>query len=82
MSRLLSTAVALVTQILLARWLGPDGNGLLAPFFDIDALSDQVVSVLSRPKAFKRMRAKARSFVRDNYDATRVCLPRMLTLVG
>ncbi|WP_339156776.1 glycosyltransferase family 4 protein [Bradyrhizobium sp. 2S1] len=59
-----------------------DGNGLLAPFFDIDALSDQVISVLSRPRAFKKMRMKARSFVRDNYDAKRVCLPRMLTLVG
>lgn len=58
-----------------------DGNGLLVPFFDIDALSDQVISVLSRPKAFKKMRMKARSFVRDNYDAKRVCLPRMLTLV-
>jgi len=56
-------------------------NGLLVPFFDTDALSDQVISVLSRPKAFQKMRAKARGFVQTNYDAQRVCLPQMLKLV-
>lgn len=59
-----------------------DDTGLLVPFFDTDALSDQVISVLSRPQAFRKMRAKARGFVRENYDAQRICLPQMLKLVG
>ncbi|GLH76729.1 glycosyl transferase [Bradyrhizobium sp. SSBR45G] len=56
-------------------------TGVLVPFFDIDALSEKVISVLSRPRSFQNMRAKARLFVQENYDALRVCLPEMLKLV-
>ena len=56
-------------------------TGLLVPFFDIEALSDQVISVLSRPKAFQKLRTKARLYAKKNYDAHQVCLPEMLKLV-
>lgn len=56
-------------------------NGLLVPFFDIEALSEQVISALSRPKTFQKMRTKARLHVKKHFDAQRVCLPEMMKLV-
>jgi glycosyltransferase involved in cell wall biosynthesis len=59
-----------------------DGNnGLLVPFFDRDALADQVVEALEHPQRFEAMRAQARRSVLEKYDLTRVCLPQMMALV-
>ena len=57
-------------------------NGLLVPFFDIEGLSRRVVEVLEEPQRFETMRAKAREFVKANYDAERICAPKFLSLLG
>jgi glycosyltransferase involved in cell wall biosynthesis len=57
-------------------------NGMLVPFFDTDALADRVVEAVSKPRRFTAMRARARDFVRQKYDAERICVPTMLKLIG
>src|SRR5581483_4205966 len=52
-------------------------NGLLVPFFDVEAIADRIVAAVSRPERYRAMRARARAFVRDRYDAARVCIPQM-----
>jgi glycosyltransferase involved in cell wall biosynthesis len=56
-------------------------NGLLVPFFDVAALSERVIEVLANRRRFGRMRNKARQFAIKNYDAERICIPRMLKLI-
>ena len=56
-------------------------NGLLVPFFDVAALSEQVIEVLAHPRRSKRKREKARQTVIDQYDAERICVPRMMALM-
>jgi len=57
-------------------------NGLLVPFFDVAGLADRVIEVLANPRRYETMREKARQTVVDTYDAERICVPRMLALVG
>jgi len=59
-----------------------DGNnGLLVPFFDVEQWSDQVVDVLAHRERYRSMREAARRFVQATYDADRICVPQMLSLV-
>ncbi len=57
-------------------------NGLLVPFFDVSGLADRVIEVLANPRRYETMREKARQTVVDTYDAERICVPRMMALVG
>ena len=56
-------------------------NGLLFDFFDVAALSRQVVAVLSQPEVFAHMRVQARQTVIERYDLQTQCLPALLRLV-
>jgi glycosyltransferase involved in cell wall biosynthesis len=56
-------------------------RGILVPFFDVEQLSDRVVDALKAPHLFNAVREKARQFVVDNFDADKVCVPRMLSLL-
>lgn len=56
-------------------------NGLLVDFFDEEALSTQVIEVLSDPNAFKSIGTQARQSIVEKYDLTTVCLPRQLSLI-
>ncbi|RAI45002.1 glycosyl transferase family 1 [Rhodoplanes roseus] len=59
-----------------------DGDtGLLVPFFDVERLAETVVDALSHPRRFKQMRARARQRVVEHYDAERVCLPRIMSIL-
>ncbi|MBR0750733.1 glycosyltransferase family 4 protein [Bradyrhizobium jicamae] len=60
----------------------PDHNGLLVPFFAIDELVERVVEVLQGPARFQGIREAARQHVVEHYDAARVCVPRMRSLLG
>ncbi len=59
-----------------------DGNGLLAPFFDIDALSGSGGLGAVTAQGLQANAGEGAKLREDNYDARRVCLPRMRTLVG
>jgi hypothetical protein len=52
----------------------------MVPFFDVEALSDQVIAALARPDDYRDTRNKAREHVVEHYDVRRVCLPRMMQL--
>ena len=54
-------------------------NGLLADFFDTDALADLACGVLQKPADYEPMRANAAEFIRRNYSLD-VCLPQMRQL--
>ena len=56
-------------------------NGLLCEFFDVAALSKQVIEVLAQPDAFAAMAIQARKTVVDRYDLKTQCLPQMLKLL-
>lgn len=56
-------------------------NGLLVPFFDIEQLAERVIEALAFPRRFRSMRAQARRTILDQYDLTRVCLPKMMALI-
>ncbi len=56
-------------------------RGILVPFFDVEQWSDRVVDVLKRPEDFKPMRTAARRFVAANFDADRICVPRMMSIL-
>jgi glycosyltransferase involved in cell wall biosynthesis len=56
-------------------------RGILVPFFDIEQWSDRVVDVLEAPERFKSMRREARRFVVENFDADKLCVPRMLSVL-
>jgi glycosyltransferase involved in cell wall biosynthesis len=56
-------------------------NGMLVPFFDIGQWSDRVVDVLAHRERYKPMREMARRFVSENFDADRICVPRMMSLL-
>lgn len=51
-------------------------TGLLVDFFQPEALADQVIDVLARPKAYNAMRRAAREHVIQAYDFKTVCLPK------
>lgn len=56
-------------------------NGILVPFFDIDQWADRIVEVLSAPSRFKTMRRAAREFIKENVDADKICVPRLLSIL-
>ena len=56
-------------------------NGLLVPFFDIERIAEQIIEVLAHPQRFRSMRAQARQTILDQYDLTRICLPKMMALI-
>jgi glycosyltransferase involved in cell wall biosynthesis len=56
-------------------------NGLLFPFFDVDALSRRVIEALAEPKQFRQIRAQARADAVERYDLRTRCLPRQLALI-
>ena len=57
-------------------------NGLLVPFFDIEGLAKQVIEALALPRRFHSIRARARQTICENYDLARICLPKMMALIG
>ena len=58
-----------------------DETGLLIDFFDVEALTDAVCSLLDDPVTRERLGANARAFARSHYDLNMVCLPRQLEWV-
>jgi glycosyltransferase involved in cell wall biosynthesis len=56
-------------------------NGILTPFFNLEALAERVIDVLASPHRYQSMREKARGTIVDQYDLHRVCLPAMRSLI-
>jgi len=56
-------------------------NGLLADFFDADALAERVAAVLAEPHRYEGLRAAARATAIARYDLRSVCLPSQIALV-
>ncbi len=56
-------------------------NGSLVPFFDVAALAERVIEVLTHPRQAKLMREKARQTVVNAYDAERICVPKLMALI-
>ena len=57
-------------------------NGLLFDFFDVAALSKQVIEVLAQPEAFVALGVEARKTVVERYDLKSKCLPALLRLIA
>jgi glycosyltransferase involved in cell wall biosynthesis len=56
-------------------------NGLLVDFFDGEALVSAITEALRYPERFREMRRNARRTVVEDYDLTRITLPRQLALM-
>ena len=56
-------------------------NGILVDFLSPSAIASAVVDALARPDVHRPLRQAARRTVVDNYDLTRVCLPRHMALI-
>jgi glycosyltransferase involved in cell wall biosynthesis len=56
-------------------------NGLLADFFDVQALAARTCEVLAQPQRFAPLREAARALVADRYDLARTCLPALEAFV-
>ena len=56
-------------------------NGLLFDFFDVAALSKQVIEVLAKPKSFAGLGVQARKTVIERYDLNSKCLPELVKLL-
>lgn len=56
-------------------------NGLLFDFFDVAALSKQVIEVLDKPKSFAGLGVQARKTVIERYDLNSKCLPELVKLL-
>ena len=56
-------------------------NGLLHYFFDVGALSSQVIDVLATPEAYRDLGTQARQTVLEKYDLKTKCLPELIELV-
>jgi glycosyltransferase involved in cell wall biosynthesis len=56
-------------------------NGILTPFFDIEALAKRVIDALAHPDDYKPMRLQARETIIARYDLHSYCLPRQLALL-
>ena len=54
-------------------------NGVLVPFFDVEQLSDRVVEALKHPSRYRSMRDAARQFVKETFDADKICVPRLVS---
>lgn len=55
-----------------------DETGRLVPFFDRQALVDEICTLCDDPGARARLGTAARAFAQGNYDLKRICLPRQL----
>lgn len=53
-------------------------NGLLVPFFDVDALAEAVVTLLENRDLGQRLGKAARAHAVANYDLNTVCLPQQM----
>jgi len=51
------------------------------PFFYAEQWADRVVDALRLPERFKPIRREARRFVMENFDADRICVPRMMSIL-
>lgn len=74
-----------VGRVLVASKTGPvqevvehGVNGLLFDFFDVAALSRQVVDVLAQPTHYQHLGKQARQSVLERYDLKTQCLPEQL----
>jgi glycosyltransferase involved in cell wall biosynthesis len=56
-------------------------NGVLVPFFDAERLAERVIDGLAFPRQFDSVRVQARRTVLEQYDLTRICLPKMRALL-
>ena len=59
-----------------------NNNGILVSFFDFDQLAERVIDALAHPRRFDAMRARARQTIIEHYDLTRICLPKMMSLIN
>ena len=53
----------------------------LVDFFDSKALAERIHWVLSHPDVIEPIRVSARQTVQQQFDLTRVCLPKQLSLL-
>ena len=58
-----------------------DENGVLVPFFDTDQLAERVIEALTHPRRFRSIRTQARRTIVDQYNLTRICLPKMMAFI-
>lgn len=56
-------------------------TGVLTPFFDPDALADEIIALLKDPTKRKRLGQAARQFAIDNYDLHTVALPNLMQII-
>lgn len=56
-------------------------TGLLADFFDVEALSELIIGALARPGDHRHLREAARKAIVERYDLEQVCLPAHLRLI-
>jgi glycosyltransferase involved in cell wall biosynthesis len=56
-------------------------RGILVPFFDVEQWSDRVVDALEVPEQLKSVRREARQFVIENFDAEKICVPKMISVL-
>jgi glycosyltransferase involved in cell wall biosynthesis len=56
-------------------------NGILVPFFDVEALVGRVVEALAHQQRFTELRAQARRTVLERFDLKRLCLPAYLNFL-
>jgi glycosyltransferase involved in cell wall biosynthesis len=58
-----------------------EDTGILVPFFDIEHWVDRIVEVLRAPDRFSGMRRAAREFIKANFDADAICVPRLMSIL-
>jgi glycosyltransferase involved in cell wall biosynthesis len=56
-------------------------TGRLVNFFDVKGLVDETCGLLENPEERKRLGENARSFVKENFDLRKVCLPKQIEWV-
>ncbi|MCA0405424.1 MAG: glycosyltransferase [Proteobacteria bacterium] len=56
-------------------------SGLLVPFFDRNALANQIIDVLAEPERYRAIRRRARETVTSRYDFEASCWPKHVELL-
>jgi len=56
-------------------------NGIVVPFFDTECLAQRVIEALAFSHRLDPLRAQARRTIVDQYDMTRICLPKMKAVI-
>lgn len=56
-------------------------NGRLVDFFDIEGWSEALIAALADPDGHRPLRHAARAGIVENYDLSRICLPRLIRFV-